>query len=194
MLATSGRPAGDLTGWAAEPKLDGWPAAVAVDGDDLVVRSRRGRHLTDCVPELHGIADGTRRLVLDGELIVGAGRLADFSKLSGRLAGKPRKDSPAVVFVAFDLLWNDGDLLTDEPYQERRARLLSLDLGPVQVAPAYPGEDADALLAGCEREGMKGIVLERLTSVYRPGQRTKDWAKVKCPAWRDHLDLRRPRR
>src|SRR4051812_12844666 len=105
MLATSGRPRGDLSGWAVEPKLDGWRATVIVDRDEFVVRSRRGRHLTDCVPELEPLVDGRRRMVLDGELIVGAGRLEDFYRLSGRLAGRPKAGAEHVVFVAFDVVW-----------------------------------------------------------------------------------------
>jgi ATP-dependent DNA ligase len=31
MLADRGLPRGDLAGWAAEPKLDGWRAVVVVD-------------------------------------------------------------------------------------------------------------------------------------------------------------------
>lgn len=181
-----------MSGWAVEPKLDGWRATVLVDRADLTVRSRRGRHLTDCVPELAPLADGTRRMVLDGELIVGDGRLSDFYALSGRLAGKPKEGSPAVVFVAFDVVWLDGDDLTTETYEHRRQRLEDFDLGPVRLTPAFPGVDLDGLLAGCEREGMEGVVLKRLTSVYRPGQRSKEWLKVKCAGWRAHLDRRRP--
>ena len=191
MLATAGWRPHDLSRWAAEPKLDGWRSLVSVD-EALVVRSRRGRHLTHCVPELRPLEELRLRVVLDGELIVGAGRLEDFYALSGRLAGKPRAGSPAVVFIAFDVLWHDGETVTAWPYQERRRLLESLTLGPVRVSPSYPGEDADALLDGCEREGMEGLVLKRLSSVYRPGERSRDWAKVKCSGWREHLERRRP--
>jgi ATP-dependent DNA ligase len=31
---------------------------------------------------------------------------------------------------------------------------------------------------------MGGVVLKRLRSRYRPGERSRDWAKVKCPGVR----------
>lgn len=191
MLATSGRRPVDLAEWAVEPKLDGWRATVSVDGADLRVRSRRGRQLTDCVPELAPLADGGRRFVLDGELIVGAGRLCDFYLLSGRLAGPPHAGSPAAVFVAFDVVWLDGHDLTGEAYEHRRKRLDDLDLGPARKVPSYPGSDLDGLLAGCEAQGMEGVVLKRLRSTYRPGQRSADWVKCKCSGWASHLERRR---
>jgi bifunctional non-homologous end joining protein LigD len=192
MLATTAARPRDLDGWAVEPKLDGWRATVIVDGDDLAVRSRRGRHLTECVPELEPLKGTGRRVVLDGELIIGAGRIEDFYALSGRLSGRPKATAPRVVFVAFDVVWLDGRPLVGERYEHRRKVLEDLDLGPARVTPSYPGADADALLSGCEREGMEGVVLKRLASPYRPGARSRDWVKLKCPAWRDHLERRRP--
>jgi len=29
-------------------------------------------------------------------------------------------------------------------------------------------------------------VAKRLDSIYRPGERSKQWVKVKCPDWRVH--------
>jgi len=184
MLATSGRPR-RLEGWVAEPKLDGWRSIVSTEAGRLTVRTRNGRLITDCVPELEQLAEG-REVVLDGELIVGAGRLADFYRLSGRLAGKPHAGSEAVLFVAFDLLRHEGDLLIDRPYSERRERLNGLGLEEGQVIPSYDAALADDLLVACETQGMEGLVLKRSVSTYRPGRRSADWRKVKCSAWAEH--------
>ena len=100
MLATSGRPSGGRYGWVVEPKLDGSRSIVTVTRGCLDVRTRNGRNITDCVPELEPLTAGPD-LVLDGELIVGAGRLSDFYRLGGRLAGKPRAGSETVIYVAF---------------------------------------------------------------------------------------------
>jgi bifunctional non-homologous end joining protein LigD len=189
MLATSGRPVGGVDGWMVEPKLDGWRSIVTVHAGCLDVRTRNGRDITDCVPELEPLTAGSD-LVLDGELIVGAGRLSDFYRLAGRLAGKPTAGSEAVVLVAFDLLWLGGEQLTARPYWDRRARLESLELAPVQVVPSYDAATADDLLAACGEQGMEGVVLKRAGSVYRPGKRSGDWRKVKCEGWREHLERR----
>jgi bifunctional non-homologous end joining protein LigD len=87
-------------------------------------------------------------------------------------------------FWAFDVLWLDGDLLIDEPYADRRAALEELDLaGPCALLRRFPGTDAPDLLAACVDHDVEGIVLKRLASRYRPGERSRDWRKVKAPGW-----------
>src|SRR5688500_8262915 len=85
MLAVSGRPKGSLEGWWAETTLGGWRALVTVQDGRVRVRSRRGSDLTGSVPEVEGLGALGRTTVLDGELVVGGGRLTDFYRLSGRL-------------------------------------------------------------------------------------------------------------
>ena len=188
MLATTGIPLGGLDGWAAEPKWDGWRARVAVDRGKLTVRTRTGRVITAAVPELAPLRGHEGRLVLDGELVAGAGRIGDFADLSGRLAGRRRASHP-VVFVAFDLLVHEEPML-DQPYADRRAALVGLELPAVVVSPAYAWDDAPALLAACEDSGMEGVMLKRLDSPYLPGKRTDAWRKVKCATWGEHARAR----
>ena len=193
MLAASGRPKSDLAGWWAETKLDGWRALVTVVDGKVKVRSRRGSVLTASVPELECLAEMGRSIVLDGELVVGGGRLTDFYRLSGRLnTRKPRPGLARVAFMAFDVLWLDDEHTIGETYLARRTLLEGLGItGDCGVIPRYPADDLDALLAACEREGMEGVVLKLDRSLYHPGQRSKEWAKVKCTAWAKHLERRR---
>lgn len=53
-------------------------------------------------------------------------------------------------------------------------------------------EDAPALFAACGELGLEGMVLKRLASPYRHGERSDDWHKVKCAAWSQHAERRRP--
>jgi bifunctional non-homologous end joining protein LigD len=198
MLADRGLPRGDLAGWAAEPKLDGWRAIVVVDParpGGVCVRTRRGHGITDSVPGIEALAGLGRRVVLDGELVAGAGTASDFYGLLPHLAGR-RHGGPAaaVSFWAFDLLFADGESLLDRPYLERRHRLEELELaGPCRVLPRYPGTDAADLLGACRDHDVEGIVLKRLRSIYRPGERTRHWRKLKTPDWSaSHLQRRRP--
>jgi len=41
-------------------------------------------------------------------------------------------------------------------------------------------------MAACGQLGLEGLVAKRLDSIYRPGERSKQWVKVKCPDWRVH--------
>jgi bifunctional non-homologous end joining protein LigD len=193
MLATTGIPLRGLDGWVAEPKWDGWRARVAVDHGELTVRTRNGRVITAAVPELAPLRGQQERLLLDGELVAGAGRLEDFTGLSGRLAGHRRASQP-VAFVAFDLLVNDEPII-DQPYTDRRRALEALHVPVVIMTPSYSWDDAPALLAACETPGMEGVVLKRLDSPYLPGKRTRlRWRKVKCAAWSAHATKRFPDR
>jgi len=57
------------------------------------------------VPAAQGLSG--LQVVLDGELVADAGRLSDFYRLGPALARRHR--AVPVAFVAFDLLWLDGD-------------------------------------------------------------------------------------
>jgi hypothetical protein len=56
-------------------------------------------------------------MVLDGELVNGAGKLTDFYAMHSRVA--------SLTFAAFDLVWLDGPL-AGLPYERRRAQLEAL--------------------------------------------------------------------
>lgn len=191
MLAASGLPAFSLEHWAVEPKIDGWRCRAAVDNGRLTVRTRRGRLITDLLPELQGLAGCGHQVLLDGELCAHAGRLQDFAGLSGRLAGRPRPGSVRVSLVVFDILWLDGVRLTGERYDRRRQILCGLDLEPASVMPSFPAEDALTVLRFCEAEGLEGLMFKRLASPYR-SMRSHDWRKVKCSAWQHYAERRRP--
>ena len=191
MLAGSGLPTTTLDDWAVEPKLDGWRALVSVESGRLRVRTRRGRDITDAVPELGELAFCGHDVLLDGELCARGGRMADFAGLSGRLAGRPKATSLRVSLVVFDALWIDGVDLMRSSYEARRRELLQLDLGPAAVVPSFPGEDAPHVLRFCDATGLEGLVFKRLASPYRQ-TRSYDWRKVKVAAWQQYAEQRRP--
>ena len=195
MLASAGAIKGDADDYAFEPKMDGWRVTASIAGGRLVVRTRHGRDVTTSVPELQPMTTAFfgRSVVLDGELVAHRGTPSSFYRLSGRMAAKrpsvvdaARQRTPT-TFVAFDVLWHDGDV-TDHPYTERRARLESFELaGPAWcTVSSFPGAGAE-LFAACTALGLEGLVAKRLTSRYEPGVRSKHWVKAKCSAWfEDH--------
>jgi hypothetical protein len=126
--------------------------------------------------------------------VAGAGTLQDFYSVGPAVARRGRRQS--VTFVAFDLLWHDGELLTGRPYSERRELLDGLDLGDLGVptVPSLDGEDAALLFAACDALGVEGVVLKRRASLYWPGTRSRDWLKAKVRAWREHMERRVPTR
>ncbi|MGH2435982.1 MAG: hypothetical protein ACRDFA_03195 [bacterium] len=142
----------------------------------VAARTRRGHTVTEMVAGIEALAATGHRFVLDGEFVAGDG--------PARRAGESRRQRveircpPAapVSFWAFDLLWINGDLLIDRPYAERRTELEELPLpSPCRLLPRFPGPDAPDLLVACEDHDVEGIVLKRLTSRYRPGERSRHW-------------------
>jgi bifunctional non-homologous end joining protein LigD len=181
----------DERGWAFELKLDGARGLYHASNGHGVLRSRTGRDLTGCLPELAQLARclGALEVVLDGELIVAdpEGR-PNFDQVLQRLrASSPplvrqlRRELP-VTFMIFDLLWLRDRPTLDLPYLERRAQLEELRLaGPHwHTVDCFTGVNAGtALLRASRAHGLEGIVAKRTTSPYRPGRRSRAWLKVK---------------
>lgn len=188
MLASTGPIKGTPDEWAFEPKLDGWRAIVTVDGS-VTARTRTGRDITDSLPDLTPLADvyRGRSLVLDGELVAGKGDARSFYRLapavSSRKPAAHRRTAP-LAFVAFDLLW-DGEDCTRLPYEAPRSRLEALNLRGDHwcLAPSFR-EIGDRLFVACHELGLEGVVAKKLTSRYKPGERSPSWVKVKTPEWR----------
>jgi bifunctional non-homologous end joining protein LigD len=82
--------------------------------------------------------------------------------------------------MCFDLLWLDGHSTLALPYTDRRSLLDRLGLaGPNwQTPPTSIGNGRQAM-AAAEALGFEGIVMKRVDSTYRPGQRTDAWRKRK---------------
>jgi bifunctional non-homologous end joining protein LigD len=188
MLATGvgGLPP-DAAEFVAEVKWDGLRACIAVADGRVRAWSRSGRDITAAYPELGVLvaAAGRRALILDGEIIVLSGPRPDFTALQRRMTvsrpGAGLLAAVPVTLIVFDVLRSGRDHLVRSPYVLRRALLDDLGLqvpGTVQVPPAFPG-DAAALLAATRDQGYEGIVLKRPASLYHPGQRTREWLKIR---------------
>jgi ATP-dependent DNA ligase len=96
------------------------------------------------------------------------------------------------VIAAIDVLVLDDEPVMHLPLHERRALLEALGLcGPAWCAVSSFAGLGPELMLTCAELGREGVVAKRLDSHYRPGERSRDWIKVKCPAWRaDHAPRR----
>lgn len=189
MLARSAdEPPGD-EGWAYEIKWDGVRAIGYSEGGRLRLESRNGRDITSRYPELRGLGAelGAREVVLDGEVVAfdDQGR-PSFERLQGRMhlasegAVRRRMRDAPVAYMLFDLLYLDGRVTIELPYEDRRELLLGLDLnGAVWRTPEHHMGDGEALLAASREHGLEGIVAKRLGCPYEPGRRSRNWVKVK---------------
>ncbi len=189
MLASPGAPF-DSDDYLYEIKWDGI-RALGFFGEG---RARlQGRKLTDSSERYPEIVAGLEALpgegILDGEIVVldEEGR-PDFQRVlvreqtRGREAALLRSRQHPAVYIAFDLLRRGSEWLLDRPLAERR-RLLSELLGNMKPSPIveslYVIGRGEALFAEAKRRGLEGVFAKRLDSRYRPGERTRDWLKLK---------------
>lgn len=184
---------GDEREYLAEWKWDGIRAQLLRRGQDLQIWSRGDELLTERFPELHAEARkmpaGT---VLDGEIVAWRGaHVLPFTQLQQRIHRKQlsRKLLAEVpcVFIAFDLLEQDGQDLRARPLSWRR-RMLEELLTPanaetrIRLAEAFTGLSLQELadLRGHSRQrGVEGLMLKHLDSPYVAGRATGAWWKWK---------------
>lgn len=132
--------------------------------------------------------------ILDGEVIgydprndrlVSKGSHVDVKSLTESSSLQP-------CFVAFDILLLNGQVVTNKPLQERVGLLDQAVLevpGRILISKRQKGstrDDAVRLLNQAIEDQEEGIVLKRLTSVYKPNARRAGWLKLK-PEYVDNL-------
>ncbi len=179
-----------------EPKYDGIRAQLHKSGDRVSVFSRDLRPLDSEFPEL---LDAARILtgdfILDGELIAYAeGRKLGFADLQKRLGRKTAAAdffindaghdiSVPLKFIAFDLLWHNGEDLMSRPLLERRSRLEAMNLAmpfqTIALQPADSHSDIAAAFKSSLSNGHEGLIAKDPGSLYSPGRRGKSWIKLK---------------
>src|SRR5215213_4244862 len=115
-----------------EDKYDGIRAQVHKSGAQLAIYSRTLDQITHRFPELLSpLLALPGEFILDGEILAARdGRILPFQTLQPRLGRKIVSDEllalAPVIFVVYDLLYQDGAVLLEVPLSERRARLEAL--------------------------------------------------------------------
>src|ERR1700681_2035223 len=115
--------------WGFEFKWDGIRAFAYVDGGRVRLMSRSGEDVTPRYPEIHpmGRALGSREVILDGEVVaLDENGRPSFEEIQQRMGltseseVRRKMKLVPVTYMIFDVLWQDGHPLLDEPYSERR--------------------------------------------------------------------------
>lgn len=180
-------PAKTPGGMLFEPKWDGFRGLIAWDGDTIEIGSRGAKPLTRYFPEL--VEELPKILpepcLLDGEIVVATGepgsQRLDWEALSQRIHPAASRvallsEQTPAMFFAFDLLALGEEMLLDEPFHQRRARLEALLDGarhPLHLTRTTTDHDvATGWLAEFEGAGLDGVVAKPLDQPYAPGKRT----------------------
>jgi bifunctional non-homologous end joining protein LigD len=159
-------------------KYDGFRALIEVDATGARLLSRNRNPFRHLDPLASVLAKRLRvtEVVLDGEVICAdeTGRPIFLDLL--------RRRKPA-SFVAFDLLWLNGEGLRTETLVERKKRLRRVLAGRsnpgILEAMAIDGRGKE-LMRVVEAHDLEGIVAKRKHDAYRRGAR---WWKIKNRAY-----------
>ena len=195
MLAT---PAADLADIArtmpdeffVEDKFDGIRAQVHTKDGRVAIYSRTMDEITHRFPELvtplQQLANDT---IIDGEIVPALGeKILPFSDLQKRLGRKTigedlLRDVP-VILVAYDLLYANGSVVTEEPLERRRELMEEIipARGNNQASLAKRVREVAALddeFDAARARGNEGLMIKSPASFYKPGKRGREWLKVK---------------
>ncbi len=202
MLASAAETPEDLVsafpqGGVAEDKFDGIRAQVHKGSGKVKLFSRTLDEIVE-FPELEApLRSLSGEFILDGEIVGWRnGRPVAFTEFQRRLGRKHAElflplELPASLIV-FDLIWQNGELILDQPWTERRAWLEALlapirqpaDSPAVQLSspsPASAESDWEAAFQAALARGHEGIMAKAADSPYVPGRRGRYWLKLKRP-------------
>ena len=173
-----------------EDKYDGIRCQLHKVGGRVELYSR---DLKDITRTFFDIVDAAKTfpvdLILDGELLAMRGeRALAFSELQKRL-GRRESDlflgeEVPTIYMAFDLLWLNGESLLQQPLAERRRELEGLLPFPEKfrlapISQAASAEQIEAAFAAARERNNEGLMVKDPASAYTPGRRGLSWLKLK---------------
>jgi bifunctional non-homologous end joining protein LigD len=170
-----------------ELKLDGVRGLAYLDADICELRNKRNIRVSPIYPELANINQQVKQCcILDGEIVVFKDGKPNFFEMQRRaLTTDKIKISLAatrlpVSFIAYDILYANGERITQLPLMERKQILAETVKESERMAISrYIDSKGIALYNLAEQQELEGVVAKRKDSKYYFGRRSKDWIKIK---------------
>jgi DNA ligase-1 len=177
-----------------EDKYDGIRCQLHKVGRRVSLYSRDLKEITTTFLEL---TDSVRAIsgdyILDGEVVaMRGGEVVPFAELQKRLGRRQgdlflQQEVP-IKFMAFDLLWLNGQSYLDHPLRQRREALESLVppavaessmLSLARTTQAHSADEIEAAFNAARQRGNEGLMIKNPNSLYTPGRRGLAWLKLK---------------
>ncbi|MCL7999833.1 DNA ligase D [Brucella sp. 21LCYQ03] len=170
-------------GWIHEIKFDGYRVQMRVENGNVTLKTRKGLDWTTRFPAIATTASAIPDAIIDGEICALDDHGApDFAALQAALS---EEETGALVFFAFDLLFEGDEDTRDLPLTARKSRLETLLTGAGENTRLRFVEHfdtgGDAVLKSACRLSLEGIISKKADAPYRSG-RSDSWAKSKCRA------------
>jgi bifunctional non-homologous end joining protein LigD len=158
----------DHPDWIFEIKFEGFRSLAAIENGKCNLIGRNAfKRFPDLRIALPGDLKGVTEAVLDGEIVVLDERVA--SQFYPLMSSKSKP-----VFAAFDLVYLNGEDLSDLPLLERKKRLRSIvrkNASRLPYVDHIVGLGKAPFAEVCKRD-MEGIVAKLAISPYKSGQRS----------------------
>ena len=167
--------------WSHEIKLDGYRVMTRIEGKRVRLLTRSGLDWTERFETVRAAISklGLKNTILDGEIVVfNTDGKSDFQALQNALSENRHAD---LRYCIFDLLFLNGNNLTEWPLDKRRLHLKPLLKGSNKIlrySDSIVGEGRDFFKEAC-RLGLEGVISKKIDSPYSPG-RGHTWIKSKC--------------
>jgi len=168
-------------GWIHEIKFDGYRIQARIENGEVTLKTRKGLDWTARYPAIATSAASLPDAIIDGEICaLDESGAPDFAALQAVLSeGK----TDALIYFAFDLLFDGDEDLRQLPLTERKERLQKLldNAGedPRLRFVEHFETGGDAVLKSACKLSLEGIVSKQAGAPYQSG-RTDTWAKSKC--------------
>ena len=178
MLATLVDKNFDDEDWIYEVKWDGYRALGFINKGTVELKSRNNKDFNEKFYPIYNTLKKMKiNAIIDGEIVVvNEQGLPSF----GALQNWRSEADGQLVYYLFDILWLEGKDLTGLSLIERKAILKSIipELDDVRLSDNFPA-NGNEFFNTVKQMGMEGIMAKRKDSTYMPGERSKDWLKIK---------------
>lgn len=168
-----------------ELKYDGYRALIFVNKNEIYIQSRNKNDITYLYPELSNIKKiVNKNVIFDGEIVIFENNKPSFNKISKRsklknknIIKKESINNP-VIFIAFDILYENKNL-TNLPLIERKKILEKYQDTDFFIKSKVYLNNGIKLYNFVKKNNLEGIVIKDINGLYHINNRTSDFIKVK---------------
>ena len=165
-----------------EPKLDG-TRCIAEINEKVKLLNRRRRNIARRYPLISKELKKFKNCIFDGEIVCyNENGLPDFYLLQKREIESPfmvelrAKIIPA-TYVIFDILEKNGKSVIEMPLEERKEMLNGIKDEHIECI--FYTENGKKLWEEVKKRNIEGVIAKEKGSKYYPGERRKEWVKIK---------------
>ena len=168
-----------------ELKYDGYRALIFVNKNEIYIQSRNENDITYLYPELSNIKKiVNKNVIFDGEIVIFENNKPSFNKISKRsklknknIIKKESINNP-VIFIAFDILYENKNL-TNLSLIERKKILEKYQDTDFFIKSKVYLNNGIKLYNFVKKNNLEGIVIKDINGLYHINNRTSDFIKVK---------------